>query len=103
MNSPENKTTQEQSMTAGVIRARCTCCAEPRPLKADARLNANQLICPTSKQIYLDRGDGWFEAVGEVLSGAPQSIETSEPQALGDRPQRSDAKTRIELETATFA
>lgn len=87
------------SIVAGLVRVMCTCCAEAQRLVAHAELEATQLVCPGSKAIYLDRGDGLYEQTGDSLAARV----TPEPEILSDRPARTGPKSRIELERATFA
>lgn len=90
-------------VVAGLIRALCTCCAEPQPLQPHAQLDATRLCCPQTLQTYLDRGDGVFELDGNRLETATAMAGASEPEILSDRPARTGPKTRIVLEKATFA
>jgi hypothetical protein len=90
-------------VVAGLIRALCTCCAEPQPLQPHAELDATRLCCPRTFNTYLDRGDGVFEADGNRLGTAPTGPGANEPEILSDRPARTGPKTRIVLEKATFA
>jgi hypothetical protein len=94
---------QRPGVVAGLIRALCTCCAEPQPLQPHAQLDATRLCCPQTLMSYLDRGDGVFEPDGNRLTTAPEVPSSSEPEILSDRPARTGAKTRIVLEKATFA
>jgi hypothetical protein len=84
------------------------------------------MVCPESGRTFLDRGDGLFQADGQILAEADRagaatqtpSGAASEPSARGprgpseatppsallsDRPARTADKTRISLERATFA
>ena len=104
------------SVVAGLVRALCTCCAEPQELTAHQDLDAAHRVCPQSLVTYLDRGDGVFETEGRRLTtrptgraagqieavGTPQAL-SEEPDLLSDRPARTGAKSRIVLEKATFA
>ncbi len=85
-----------EPMVAGLIRAECTCCTDPQALIGHPDLDAARLMCPVTRQIYLDRGDGLFEPEG------PGSADLA-PDVTSDRPVRTGPKTRIELERATFA
>jgi hypothetical protein len=66
------------------------------------------MYCPATNRTYLDRGDGVFSGDGQSLS-APQALMTQPQPAitaaelLDDRPTRTQDKTRIQLERATFA
>ncbi|MBN2495490.1 MAG: hypothetical protein JXR96_12920 [Deltaproteobacteria bacterium] len=101
----ERQEQQRQLVTAGVVRARCTCCSPPRELVSMPALDSCRLACPSSGQTYLDRGDGWYEPDGGCLEYDASSGEPNraEPDVVSDRPVRSGPKTRIELERATFA
>jgi len=96
-------------MVAGMVLARCACCREPAPLEADPALDAARRLCPTTRRVYLDRGDGLFEDTGELFAvgvGAepgPTAQAAPRPDVLSDRPRRTEEKTRIVLERATFA
>ena len=95
------------------MRALCRCCEEQRVLQPHARLDAAQLVCPGTREIYVDRGDGWFEQDGEALDAtcdleeveamAVGDDDPGAPDLLSDRPSRTGPKTRISLERATFA
>lgn len=86
----------ENTLIAGVVRATCSCCAEPRLLLNHLQLGASRMYCPVTQRTYVDRGDGLFRADGITMSPAVAEL-------LDDRPARSDEKTRIQLERATFA
>jgi hypothetical protein len=96
-------------LVAGLVLARCRCCAQPRDLETDAALDGNHRVCPGTLRVYLDRGDGLFDDTGTVLPARsrgvapPAPVEESGPDVLSDRPQRTDEKARISLERATFA
>ncbi len=100
-------------VVAGLVLARCRCCAQPRELEADAALDANHRVCPGTLRVYLDRGDGLFDDTGTVLPArsreavspapAPAPAPDQGPDVLSDRPRRTDEKARICLERATFA
>ncbi len=91
-------------VVAGLVRALCTCCAEPQALMPHAQLDATRLCCPTTQLTYLDRGDGVFEPDGNRVTGGPAALAPAgEPEVLNDRPTRTGPKTRIVLEKATFA
>ena len=104
----QNLTTYEP-VIAGLVRASCTCCAEPQHLNAHPDLDAAHLFCPNTSLTYLDRGDGMYEADGGTLSATtpPSSGASAQtyggPEVLSDRPRRTGNKVRIELERATFA
>ena len=97
--------TQTEARIAGVIQPRCTCCPATHTLAAHASLGETRRFCPASGTVYLDRGDGRFLPDLDT----PQPLRP-EPVSMGgtldlvsDRPVRTDEKTRIELERATFA
>jgi hypothetical protein len=104
-----NTLTTYEPVIAGLVRASCTCCAEPQRLQGHPDLDASHLFCPSTSLTYLDRGDGLFEADGGTLSrsATPASGIASKTapvvDVLGDRPRRTADKVRIELERATFA
>lgn len=101
---------------AGTVRAVCACCAVRQTLVTQAGLEEPRRLCPATGQAYRDRGDGLYEPDGE---GSPPGPAPDSPRAgervtavehtveesplLSDRPKRTGAKTRIELERATFA
>lgn len=58
------------------------------------------MLCPTTGQIFLDRGDGVFEQDGRSIEARPTTLQ---PEILSDRPTRTQEKERIMLERATFA
>lgn len=95
MQKPNNSLSR---VVAGLVLARCTCCAEPRALETDPSLDAARRYCPGTSLIYLDRGDGLFEPTEQQLEAR-----TVEPDLVSDRPQRTGPKERITLERATFA
>jgi hypothetical protein len=72
-------------------------------LVGHADLDATRMLCPTTGQTYLDRGDGVFEQDGLRVSDTSARATTVEPEVLSDRPKRTDEKSRILLERATFA
>ncbi len=95
-------------IVAGLVLARCRCCNEPRELEPHAELDGNHRVCPGTLRVYLDRGDGLFEDTGAVLPATSRARSTPAqaepaPDVLSDRPRRTDEKTRITLERATFA
>ncbi|MFH1807924.1 MAG: hypothetical protein ABIJ09_04225 [Pseudomonadota bacterium] len=98
-----------EPMIAGLVRAICTCCTEAQPLTGHPDLDATQLLCPSTRLTYLDRGDGLFEPDGgqfsvTVVPTQGATAQTgAEPDVLSDRPRRTGSKVRIELERATFA
>jgi len=87
---------------AGVVQARCSCCAAKHSLVAHESLGPTRRFCPASGTVYLDRGDGRYLPDGESIEPAPADA-ASTPEIVSDRPVRTDDKTRIELERATFA
>jgi len=99
------------SPIAGRIQAQCQCCAQAVELMARDDLDWTRRYCPNTHLTYLDRGDGLFEADGQHLalqSAQPSlashaSVGPNAASILSDRPAKTDAKTRIELERATFA
>lgn len=91
---------------AGLVRNDCTCCATPNHLALHPQLDASRLLCPQTKTVYLDRGDGLFESEGCLLneaSGDGSGASMTADDLLSDRPSQTGSKTRIELERATFA
>lgn len=104
-----NELATYEPVIAGLVRASCTCCAEPQRLTTHPELDAAHLFCPSTSLTYLDRGDGLYEADGGTLSATPlpagsQTAQArAEPDVLSDRPRRTGNKVRIELERATFA
>lgn len=88
---------------AGVVQPRCACCSTVHTLAAHPSLGETRRFCPASGTVYLDRGDGRFLPDLD----APQSLRVepalAPPDLVSDRPVRTDDKTRIELERATFA
>ena len=107
----KNKLQRNTAVVAGLVRAMCRCCQEPRPLVPHARLDSAHLVCPETRLTYEDRGDGWFEQDGAELDAtcvveqpaAGGEGDPGEPDLLSDRPARTGPKTRISLERATFA
>jgi hypothetical protein len=91
-------------IVAGLITAECQCCQQPRSLIGHPDLDASRLMCPQTRRVHLDRGDGLFE-----LEAARPTVTRLEPEpeqaadVTSDRPVRTGPKTRIELERATFA
>jgi hypothetical protein len=81
---------------------RCTCCTAKHSLVAHESLGPTRRFCPASGTVYLDRGDGRFLPDGDSLEPAARPVEAA-PEIVSDRPVRTDDKTRIELERATFA
>ncbi len=86
---------------AGVIHARCSCCAEPRELLSHVQLGSTRMLCPTTGSTYLDRGDGLYQADGLAIQPPVEAPPATD--LLSDRPARTADKTRITLERATFA
>ena len=86
---------------AGRLQPRCTCCANPLTLAGHDALGSTRRFCPASGSVYLDRGDGRFFPDGTAHS--PEPAQAAEPDIASDRPVRSEEKTRISLERATFA
>lgn len=78
-------------LVAGTVRAECACCAARQALVTQPGLDASRRVCPGTGRMYADRGDGLYEP------------EDAESPLLSDRPRRTEAKTRIDLERATFA
>lgn len=93
------------SRIAGVVQPRCTCCAASHTLVAHDSLGESRRFCPASGTVYLDRGDGKFlPDLDRPEPVRPQPVAAGgEPDLVSDRPVRTDEKTRIELERATFA
>jgi hypothetical protein len=83
-------------LAADRLRAEGSTEGAPRAERSDQRL------CPLTRELYLDRGDGVFEPTG-ARAPAPAADAEPAPDVLGDRPRRSDDKVRISLERATFA
>lgn len=104
-----NKLQRNAAVVAGLVRALCRCCDEPRQLRAHARLASTNLVCPETRMTYEDRGDGLFEPDGAELDATWEMDEPrgddhpGTPDLLSDRPARTGPKTRISLERATFA
>jgi len=106
-----------RDVIAGVIEASCTCCAEPRALMHHIQLGPTRMVCPQTGRTFLDRGDGLYQADGQVLAAplvaaaaaGPGEValasgaEATPADLLSDRPARTADKTRISLERATFA
>ena len=98
------------NVVAGVIHANCTCCAEPQELIHHVQLGPTRMLCLATHRTYLDRGDGLYQPDGQTFSVPPphSAAGTSndargEIDLLSDRPARTNDKTRISLERATFA
>ena len=89
------------SRIAGVVQPRCTCCSATHSLASHASLGETRRFCPASGTVYLDRGDGRF--LPDLDAPRSLSVESAPPDLVSDRPVRTDDKTRIELERATFA
>jgi len=85
---------------AGKVEPRCTCCASPLTLAGHDALGSTRRFCPSSGSVYLDRGDGRFFPDG---TAQPQEAGAAVPDVASDRPVRTEEKTRISLERATFA
>jgi hypothetical protein len=104
-----NRSTSLSRVVAGLVLARCSCCAEPRNLEPHPQLDAARLFCPGSQLVYLDRGDGLYELEGGKLAAdAAPAVDArpdpgAEPDVVSDRPRRTGPKERIILERATFA
>lgn len=106
-----NKLQRNSAVVAGLVRALCRCCQEQQPLQPHTQLDSAHLVCPETRLIYQDRGDGWFEQDGQRLDAncvleepaAGGEGQASGPDLLSDRPARTGPKTRISLERATFA
>ncbi len=79
-----------KSVVAGRITAQCTCCQSPAELIHHVALGGERMLCPNTRQTYLDRGDGVF-------------VRDDVPDVLSETPARTNDKTRIQLERATFA
>lgn len=102
-----------KNVVAGVIDVSCTCCAEARELIHHVQLGASRMLCPTTGQTYLDRGDGLFQPDGQSIAPptsqqatpieARGEVTTPPSDLLSDRPARTADKQRITLERATFA
>lgn len=90
---------------AGMVQPRCTCCPATHLLVSHASLGETRRFCPASGTVYLDRGDGRFLPDLERPEPVrPEPVSAlSAPDLVSDRPVRTDEKTRIELERATFA
>ena len=106
-----NKLQRNRAVVAGLVRALCRCCDEPRELRPHARLDSAHRVCPETRLTYEDRGDGWFQRDGGELDAGcvveqvavGDERHPGEPDLLSDRPARTGPKTRISLERATFA
>ncbi len=100
-------TDTDTARLAGVVSATCTCCQPGQVLVPHLSLGGTRMACPQTRQTYLDRGDGIYEADGECLDASTELAATNagaaEQDLLGDRPVRTGPKTRINLERATFA
>ena len=57
-----------RDVVAGVVEASCTCCAEARALIHHIQLGPTRMVCPESGRTFLDRGDGLFQADGQILA-----------------------------------
>ena len=87
---------------AGLVQPRCTCCLPgPHLLVAHESLGPARRFCPATGTVYLDRGDGRFLPDGDAVE--PERRGAAAPEIVSDRPVRTDDKSRIELERATFA
>jgi hypothetical protein len=99
---------RNQSLTrvvAGLVLARCACCAQAQALLAHPSLEASRRYCPVTRRLYLDRGDGLFEPAPGLLEAeaAAAPAQAIDGDVLSDRPTRTGPKERITLERATFA
>lgn len=102
-----------RDVVAGVVEASCTCCPGARALIHHIQLGPTRMVCPQTGRTFLDRGDGLFQADGQVMEALAGSSEPSPVAAraestpasdlLSDRPARTADKTKISLERATFA
>jgi hypothetical protein len=94
-----------RDVVAGLASASCTCCTEARALIHHIQLGPSRMVCPQTGRTFLDRGDGLFQADGQLLAGpiAARAEATPASDLLSDRPARTAEKTRISLERATFA
>lgn len=91
-------------IVAGRLEPQCSCCAERHELLSHVSLGATRRFCPASGAVYLDRGDGCFHPDGATLAvGGPPPVGDRVPEIVSDRPVRTEQKTRIILENATFA
>ncbi len=97
---------KSRNVVAGIIHANCTCCAEPQELIHHVQLGTTRMLCLATGRTYLDRGDGLYQPDGQTFQ-VPQTEARGEidtgPDLLSDRPARTNDKTRISLERATFA
>jgi len=59
------------------------------------------MFCATTRNSYLDRGDGIYQQDGGVVEA--RLVNEPAVDLLSDRPARTADKTRITLERATFA
>ena len=106
MNTPTKGSTQA---LAGIVQAQCNCCPSAQLLVNHVALGATRMVCPESHRTYLDRGDGLFQPDGETLRAdampvrEAEAVPVSTENLLSDRPTRTQEKTRISLERATFA
>lgn len=82
-----------RTVVAGIVEATCACCTPARELLHHVQLGPARMLCPETSRTYLDRGDGVYQSDGEALAA----------DLLSDRPARTQEKTRISLERATFA
>ena len=105
----EAKTGSESAATAvaqriaGIVQPKCTCCGAKHTLVAHESLGPTRRFCPASGTVYLDRGDGRYLPDGETVDPSARESAAAAPEIVSDRPVRTDEKTRIELERATFA
>jgi hypothetical protein len=93
---------KSRNVVAGVIHANCTCCAEPQELIHHVQLGPTRMLCLSTGRTYLDRGDGLYQSDGQTFA-LPPTEAAGEIDLLSDRPARTNDKTRISLERATFA
>jgi hypothetical protein len=93
---------KSRNVVAGVIHANCTCCAEPQELIHHVQLGPTRMLCLSTGRTYLDRGDGLYQPDGQTFA-LPPTEARGEIDLLSDRPARTNDKTRISLERATFA
>lgn len=93
---------KSRNVVAGVIHANCTCCAEPQELIHHVQLGTTRMLCLATGRTYLDRGDGLYQPDGQTFEVSPTEAR-GEIELLSDRPARTNDKTRISLERATFA
>ena len=93
---------KSRNVVAGVIHTNCTCCAEPQELIHHVQLGPTRMLCLSTGRTYLDRGDGLYQPDGQTFA-LPPTEASGEIDLLSDRPARTNDKTRISLERATFA